>query len=183
MQSIKMESESKNKEYLKLVVVLVVLFSILGGFLLYVSYPLLGTKTVVLATQPVDPFDLIRGQYITIRYEIGSIPIISGAESGDDVYIVLEEDKEGIFRYKTASLNKPSRDNLFIRGQIKSIYGDNMFIEYGIEQYFFERGAKFSTRGITVKVKLSDAGGARIVGLLEDGKPIKIAYENKTLTS
>src|SRR3989344_314410 len=142
MQSIKMESESKNKEYLKLVVVLVVLFSILGGFLLYVSYPLLGTKTVVLATQPVDPFDLIRGQYITIRYEIGSIPIISGAESGDDI-----------------------------------------FIEYGIEQYFFERGAKFSTRGITVKVKLSDAGGARIVGLLEDGKPIKIAYENKTLTS
>src|SRR3989344_4515462 len=112
MQSIKMESESKNKEYLKLVVVLVVLFSILGGFLLYVSYPLLGTKTVVLATQPVDPFDLIRGQYITIRYEIGSIPSVDGAQIGDNVYVVLEEDSTGISRYKSASLDKPSKDNL-----------------------------------------------------------------------
>lgn len=183
MQSIKMESKSKNKEYLKLAIILLILFGILGGFLLYVSYPLLSTKTVILATQPVDPFDLIRGQYIMIRYEIGTIPIIDGAELGDDVYTILEEDNNEIFRYKSASLNKPSKDDLFIRGQIKSIYGDSMYIEYGIEQYFFERGAKFNTRGITVKVKLSDNGGARIVELLEDGKPIKIEYENKTLTS
>ncbi len=162
---------------------LLVLFGILGGFLLYVSFPLLSTKTAVLATQPVDPFDLIRGQYIVIRYEIGTIPFINGAEVGDNVYVVLQEDSEGISRFKEASLDKPSSGELFIRGEIQSINEENMRVEYGIEQYFFERNARFDTTNMDVKVKLSDSGGARIVELLEDGKPIKIQYENKTLTS
>ena len=178
-----MESKLKNKEYLKLAVILVVLFLILGGFLLYVSIPLLSTKTAVLATQPVYPFDLIRGQYIVIRYEIGSISSIEGAEVGDNVYVSLMEDANGTSRYKSASLDKPSKENLFIKGQIKSIYGEKMQVEYGIEQYFFERGARFETRGMEVKVKLSNSGGARIVELLQDGAPIRITYENKTLTS
>lgn len=178
-----MESKSKNKEYLKLAIILGVLFLILGGFLLYVSIPLLSTKTAVLATQPVDPFDLVRGQYIIIRYEIGSIPIIDGAEVGNNVYVSLMEDSNGTSRYKSASLDKPSSDDSFIRGQIKSIYGESMRVEYGIEQYFFERGARFETRGMEVEVKLSGNGGARIVELLQDGEPVKITYGNKTLTS
>ncbi|MBU3907200.1 MAG: GDYXXLXY domain-containing protein [Nanoarchaeota archaeon] len=178
-----MDPKSKNKEYLKLAIILVVFFAISGGFLLYVSYPLLSTKTVVLATQPVDPFDLVRGQYIVIRYEIGTIPFINGAEVGGKVYVILKEDVNGTSIYKTESLDKPSNDNLFIKGQIKSIYGGSMRVEYGIEQYFFERGARFDTRQMTVKVKLSDMGGARIVELLQDGEPVKISYENKTLTS
>ncbi len=175
--------QSKNKEYIRLAIILGVLFIILGGFLLYVSIPLLSTRTMVLATQPVDPFDLVRGQYIVIRYEIGSIPLIEGAEVGDKVYVSLTKDLNGTSRYESASLDKPSRDELFIKGQIKSIYERDMEIEYGIEQYFFERGAMFETRGMEVKVKLSDNGGARIVELLQDGKPVKIDYKNKTLTS
>ncbi|MBS3093003.1 GDYXXLXY domain-containing protein [Candidatus Pacearchaeota archaeon] len=178
-----MESKSKNKEYMKLAIILVVLFLILGGFLLYISIPLLSTKTAVLATQPVDPFDLIRGQYIVIRYEIASIPSIEGAEVGNNIYVSLIEDVNGTSRYKIASLDKPSKDDLFIKGQVKSIYGESMQVEYGIEQYFFERGARFETRGMEVKVKLSGNGGARIVELLQDGEPVKITYENKTLTS
>lgn len=58
-----------------------------------------------------------------------------------------------------------------------------MGVDYGIEQYFFERGASFNTRDMTVKIKLSDSGAARIVELLQDGKPIEIEYQNKTLTS
>lgn len=183
IQSIKMEPKSKNKEYLRLVIVLLVLFIILGGFLLYVSIPLLSKKSIVLATLPIDPFDIIRGQYIVIRYEIGTIPLIKGAEINDNVYVILDEDDEGISRYKSSSLEKPSKDNLFIKGDIKSIGIDTMNVEYGIEQYFFERGAKFDAREMTVKVKLSGSGKARIVELLQDGKPIKIDYENKTLTS
>ena len=178
-----MKLTSKNKEYLKLAIVLGVLFLILGGFLLYVSIPLLSTKTAVLDTYPVDPFDLVRGQYITIRYEIGTIPLIDGAEVGNKVYVSLMEDSNGISRYKSASLNKLSKDDSFIRGQISYIYKDTMGIEYGIEQYFFERGARFETQGMEVKVKLSGNGGARIVELLQDGKPIKITYEDKNLTS
>jgi len=168
-----MKQKSKNKEYLKLVISLGVLFLLLGGFLLYVSTPLLGTKKAVLAAQSVDPFSLVRGQHIIIRYNITSIPFIKDAKVGDSVYVSLADDANGISRYKSASLSEPSRDSLFIRGQIKYIDGDSMIVEYGIEQYFFERGARFKTKGMEVKVKLSDDGGARIVELLRDGEPIK----------
>jgi uncharacterized membrane-anchored protein len=176
------------KEYFKLVALLVILFAILGGFLLYSSYPLLSTKTAVLAVYPVDPFDVLRGQYIIIGYEIGRISFengLEGASVGDKIYVILKEDDKGIFRYETASLTKPS-SGLFIRGTVRSAEdteNGHISIQYGIEQYFFERNARIDTRGMTVKVKISSNGEARIVELLKDGKPLKIQYENKTLTS
>jgi len=174
---------SAKKEYVKLIIVLVVLFMILGGFLLYVSFPLLSQTTVVLATQPVDPFDLIRGQYIVIRYEIGSIPVINDVKVGDKVYVVLEEDEEGISRYKEAFLKKPS-EGIFIKGSVESVRDENIRVRYGIEQYFFERGAEFETRGMLVKAKLSSFGGARIVELLDENQePVKFTYRNKSLVS
>ncbi|MBS3082184.1 GDYXXLXY domain-containing protein [Candidatus Pacearchaeota archaeon] len=178
-----MNSKSKNKEYLKLGVIVLVFLFILGGFLLYVSYPLLSTKKVVLATQPVDPFDILRGQYMTIRYEIGNIPLIRGAQVGNQVYVTLLEDTSGISRYESSSLDKPLLDELFIRGRIISISEDSMRLEYGIEQYFFERNARIEAINIDVEIKLSDNGGARIFRLLKDGQPVNIIYENKTYTS
>ena len=171
------------KEYIRLILVLLVLFVILGSFLLYVSFPLLGTKTAVLATQPVDPFDLVRGQYITIGYEVSSVPKIPDANVGENVYVILKKDNEGISRYQDVSLKKP-KEGIFIRGKIKSVSEENMRVEYGTEQYFFERNAKFNTRNMLVEVRLSDFGGARIVQLLDENqKPLDFEYKNKTLTS
>lgn len=174
---------SKKKEYIRLIIVFAVLFTILGGFLLYLSVPLLSSKTAVLATEPVDPFDLIRGQYIIIRYEIGTIPTISGTEVGDNVYVSLIKDVNGTSRYKTASRTKPKKDEIFIRGTIESINADITRVEYGIEQYFFERGATFEIRGMEVEVKLSNNGGALITELLQDKKPVEMTYKNKSITS
>ena len=53
-----------------------------------------------------------------------------------------------------------------------------MRIEYGIEQFFFERGAKFSMRNITVEVKISNSGQARISKILQNGEPLEIEYKD-----
>mgnify|MGYP001595922502 FL=1 len=169
-----------NKEYLKLIFVVAVLLIILFAFIIYVSYPLLSVKKAVLATQPIDPFDPLRGQYVVIRYEINSIPLVQGAKVRDSIYVTLVDDGEGISRYVEASLNKPSKDKLFIRGEAVSIDMNTMRVEYGIEQYFFERGARFESRVSEVEVKLSDSGASRINQLLSNGEPVKIIYENKT---
>jgi uncharacterized membrane-anchored protein len=159
-------------------VALLVLLGIAGSFILYLSWPLLTGKTVVLATRPVDPFDIFRGQYITINYEIGSIPAIDGAREGESVYVVLEEDEGGIWRYEDASLVRPD-EGTFIKGVISSINGENMRVEYGIEQYFFERGAQLPRGALEVEVKLSKSGQARILQLLQDGEPIDIVYRDR----
>lgn len=171
------------QEYRKLWIILVFSLVVLGGFLLYVSAPLLGSKSTILATQPVDPFDFFRGQYITIRYEINSIPAILGATVGDTVYVVLQEDQNNTARFASSSLEKPSADALFIQGRITYLQSDRMEVTYGIEQYFFERGASFPQRDLTVKIKLNGSGRARISELLSNGEPVTMTYRNLTLTS
>ena len=57
------------REYKKLIATLGVICIIIGVFILYLAWPLMTGKTIVLATRPIDPFDIFRGQYIVINYE------------------------------------------------------------------------------------------------------------------
>jgi len=176
--------KSKNsKQYIRLAIALAVIFGIIIAFLLYVSWPLIVGESIILDTRPVDPFDPLRGQYFTIRYEISTIPIIEGATEGSNIYVILKEDEEGISRYSSASLTKPSTDQNFLKGKVTSIRRGNLNIEYGIEQFFFERDADLPTRGIQVEAKVTRSGKARISKLLQDGEPIAVEYKPVTLTS
>ena len=174
-----MEKKSNNqgavKEIKKLIITLGILIVLLGAFIITLTWPLISGQTIVLATTPVDPFDPFRGQYLVINYEISVIPFITGAESGDDIFVILNKDETGVYRYNTTSLNKP-QNGIFIKGTIKSIYGNNINVKYGIEQYFFEKNAELPTQNITVEAKVAGSGQARIVQLLQNGDPIKIKY-------
>lgn len=176
------ENIKPQRELLKLLLVIVVLVLILGSFILYLSWPLLTGVTVVLATEPVDPFDPLRGQYITIRYEISTIPTPAEVQEGDIVYVSLKKDAEDVSHYADAS-RQPPRSGAFIKGKITQIYGNRSRVEYGIEQYFFERNAQFETFGLQVEAKVAADGQARISRLLRDGKPVEISYEKKSWLS
>ena len=170
------------KQYTRLIIALIVLLGIVVSFILYLSWPSLTGTTIVLALRPVDPFDPLRGQYIILNYDISNIPSIPEAKEGNSVYITLKEDENKIWRLQEASLTKPLQ-GIFIKGTIKSIYGSNMRVEYGIEQFFFERNAELPRQDLTVEVKLSNSGQARISNLLYQGKPVKIEYQKPSLTS
>lgn len=170
-------SYGKNQS-IRLIIALAFVVLVVFSLIFYLSLPLLTGKKIVLSTQPVDPFDILRGQYLTIGYQIGTIPAIDGAQTGDKVYVVLEENSTHIWQYKSASLSKPSDDSTFIRGEVVNIWGEQMRIQYGIEQYFFERDAHIDTRNMTVEAKVGSSGQARIVQLLQNNKPLKIEYSN-----
>jgi len=164
----------------RLGITLGILIGIVLIFTLYLSWPLLTGTTVILETFPVDPFDPIRGQYIVINYKISTLPALDVSE-GQTVYVPLSPNAEGIWEAKEASLSKPS--GTFIKGKVKWISGSEMTLEYGIEQFFFERNAQFSTENLTVEAKVSSSGQARIVQLLHKGEPIEIEYKKPSLTS
>jgi len=170
------------KQFIGLTAVLVLVLVVILSFILYNQWPLITGKKIVLATQPIDPFDPFRGQYITINYEISRLSDIEGFEEKDTIYVSLKEDERGIWRFENASKSKPSRGD-FIRGKVISVYGTSVRIEYGIEQFFFERHAKLPTRNITVEVAVADSGRAKLSQILHNGKPIKIEYEEFDIKS
>ncbi|KHO46658.1 MAG: hypothetical protein QS98_C0002G0106 [archaeon GW2011_AR3] len=170
------------KQTTRLIIGLCVLLGVLAIMILILTWPLMFGKEIILDTRPVDPFDIFRGQYITIAYEIGSIPFVEGVKSGDNIYVWLEEDENHVWRYAGSSPAKPE-DKAFIAGKVNYVSGSTMRVEYGIEQYFFERNAEFSTRNMQVAVKVDSNGNARITRLMQDGKPVVINYQNASLTS
>lgn len=170
----------KSKEVTRLVGTLVVLFAIIGIFLLYTAWPTLTGTSVVLKTRPIDPFDPLRGQYMVITYDISQVPG-AGLSQGDTVYTVIVP-ADGLWVFESVNKQKPL-SGVFLKGRVISSWGESARVEYGIEQYFFEQNAVVPTQGVTVEVKVANNGKASVVELLQDGKPVDIKYQPVTLTS
>lgn len=167
-------------QYKRLIIALAVLIGIAGSFILYLSFPLLTGKTVILKTQPVDPFDLLRGQYLIINYEISRVDLPADVKEGDTVYVSLKEGDDKIWHAEKVLLSKPD-SGIFISGTAKQSWR-GLGVDYGIEQYFFERDAHIP-RMDSVKVKIDGSGQARIVELLMNGTALNITYKKPSLTS
>lgn len=170
------------KQFIGLIVILALMLVMVLSVITYNQWPLMTGKKIILATQPIDPFDPFKGQYLNINYEISNINDVSGFKVGDMVYVSLKEDERGIWKKVAVSTSKPELGD-FIKGKVKTGFGNNVRVEYGIEQFFFERHAELPMRNITVEAAVDSSGRAKIVQLLQNGKPIDIKYENFSIKS
>lgn len=144
---------------------------------------------IVLQARPVDPRDLMRGDYVILGYEITSVDrkIIQGtpADGARDVYVALKPDAGGIWKISRASftpLTDLASDEVQIRGQSNygiSDYPDAVIsLNYGIERYYVPEGEgraiEDSQRDlqITAVVAVDDAGTAVMKALRDNGKQL-----------
>jgi uncharacterized membrane-anchored protein len=116
-------------------------------------------EEVVLRTVPVDPIDLVRGRYVSLRYEISSL----GASEGTTVYVPLRQ--EGDHWTGTYTLKEKPREGVFIRGR-----ATRSGIVYGIETYYADedearRLEREAVDGLDVRVSIDGDGQARIEGV------------------
>ena len=169
------------KQIVGLFVVIFIVLSAVLSFIVYNGWPLWTGKKIVLDTLPVDPFDPFRGQYMIINYEISNLDV-KGFNEGDSIYANLDKDEQGVWRFQSASGSKPEKGD-FIKGNVKRVSGERIRVEYGVEQFFFERHAKLPTTNITVEVSVADSGRAKIVQLLHKGEPVEIEYEKFDIRS
>lgn len=130
-----------------------------------------GTE-VLLPIEPFDPRDPLRGDYVSLQYDISRINqnlIIDEddtVKANDVVYVVLEKENN-YWVARSVTKNKPS-EGFFIKGNVKSAYSYNgtIRIVYGIEQYFISEGTgselekKMSLRQAFAKVVVDKNGKA-----------------------
>ena len=154
---------------------------VLAGELGYCLYPHITGKEVLLATAPVDPRSLFRGQYVRLSFEISRISVSffdqkerESLEVGDTVYVVLKE-HDGVYKASSASSSKPS-GTTYIAGTVSRLGGSIVNVRYGLEAYFAnpERAKELETqrwerRGTrdgrsVVRVRLARNGQAALVG-------------------
>ncbi|MFK4511481.1 GDYXXLXY domain-containing protein [Bradyrhizobium daqingense] len=153
-----------------------------------------GTE-VTLQTQPVDPRDLLRGDYVVLSYDISQVP--AGALAGKpadarhpDVFVKLAPNAKGL--YEAVSVHAEpvavTAPQVLIRGRVGSYGGscgedrrrfcDKLPIKYGLESYFVPEGEGKKLEDARNQQKLRivaavlPSGRAAIKRLLLDGEPV-----------
>ncbi|MEY4488275.1 MAG: hypothetical protein RIQ79_783 [Verrucomicrobiota bacterium] len=98
--------------------------------------------TVRLKTQPVDPRDILRGDYMTLNYDISRAPKPAWwkESQSEDVFVVLR-DEGGYAVIDTILETEPAADETrhWVAAKASESNG-SVRIEYGVERYFVPEG-------------------------------------------
>ena len=149
-------------------------------------------REVTLQTQPVDPRDLLRGDYVVLRYDISQLP--AGALAGQQsvernpiVFVKLAPNAAGV--YEAVSVHTApvavTAPEILIRGRVTYSCGstsrtfcDKLTITYGLESYFVPEGEgktleqARNQQKLRVVAAVLPSGRAAIKRLLLDGQPV-----------
>ncbi|MBL0934039.1 MAG: GDYXXLXY domain-containing protein [Rhizobiaceae bacterium] len=150
-----------------------------------------GTE-IRLAVEPVDPRDLLRGDYVVLGYPISRIDRSLLAETGDRdlkgrwLYVRLSRDDDGSFAPVAAALDEPPVENrldneIDLRGVVVREPGSGetaVQVAYGIERYYVPEGEGRAIEDamrqdrFEIVAAVDEDGSAQIKALLHDGRAI-----------
>lgn len=135
-------------------------------------------REVYIKTTPIDPRDLMRGNYVRLNFEISQFKDIENTiryspHYGERVYVLLNLDENNFVHYFGFTKEKPKK-GLFLSAQIRK-QNENSYdysATYGIESYFLTpkkaRQLEFDLRtGGIAKVKIDKFGKAKVTGFLK----------------
>jgi uncharacterized membrane-anchored protein len=124
-------------------------------------------EVILLKTRPVDPQDLLRGDYMILGYEIADVALPVDGDNWQECWVVLEL-REGYHAGVRASIQRPevTRGQIAVRAR-KHRRG----LMFGIESYYVPEGMgtpRFDK--IEVEAAVSAANRLQIKRVLLDGK-------------
>lgn len=150
-----------------------------------------GTE-VLLKTAPVDPRDLLRGDYVILTYDISNISTtsVTGTRPKEGevarLNVRLKPGEDGFWIVSQASFDPLAAEDgsVVLLSQPITMYGwewenaGNLMVSYGIERFYVPEGeGKPIEDGrnegrVSVAARVSEDGQAQIRALMLDGEPL-----------
>lgn len=165
---------------------------ILGSMIVSRASVLRSGQEVVLRTAPVDPRDLLRGDYVVLTYEISSIPVerLKGKPPEDGayapLYVRLKPAEDGYWVVEEASFTPLpdldgsavlTSDPIYVSNWMWSP-GSQINLTYGIERYYVPEGEgrpiedARNDKRVSVAIRVAASGRAQIRALMLDGRAL-----------
>ena len=150
-------------------------------------------QVVLLKVEPVDPRDWLRGDYVRLGYEIGSVPVKlldkapanGSVTQNGPVFVRLGKDGDGYWRARSAALGAPSppaQGEVDIRGDVsggQSLGSDaSLRVQYTIDRFYVPEGegraieADMRERSFGILVAVASDGTPQIKALMDGGKKL-----------
>jgi uncharacterized membrane-anchored protein len=98
--------------------------------------------TVLLKTRPVDPRDILRGDYMILSYEISRAEktVVRADNLTGDVYVMLKpEGKYHVIEEVLSEEPDATEPRMWVKATAQGGFGD-LRLDYGIERYFVPEG-------------------------------------------
>lgn len=149
-------------------------------------------QEVLLKVEPIDPRDLLRGDYVRLGYEIRNVPvkIVANAPAGEftiaehPIFVRLGKDADGYWRPRSASLDEPAgtppEGEVDIRGSTAARWTlkpeDSFSVTYGIERYYVPEG-----EGRAIETDMRERPFGILAAVAADGtSQIKVLMDGET---
>ena len=170
----------------------VLLTGILGWMVVDRVRLLASGREIVLPIRPVDPRDLLKGDYARLGFDISTVDpammpaapplpsnVVYQRQPPRTVYVTLEQQPDQSWKPVAVALRFPTAhaaNQIVLRGTTQS--WDQRLISYGIERYFVPEGTGgriedlARTSRLSAIVAVDRSGRAAIKGLVSDGRRI-----------
>lgn len=176
------------KQHSLVIGAVVMQFAVVGVLVWSAIGPLLSGREITLMALPRDPRDLMRGDYVELRYGIEELSMdglttdlqpVDVVQFGDELFVTLDSTVTGVVA--TGVFHTKPTSGLFILGrsvQRRSVDDTShqrppnatLSLRYGIEEYYtktetaqrLEQRLRSSGMAIPVVVKIDTDGRARI---------------------
>lgn len=159
-----------------------------GATVLRQERALVSGTVIHLECRPVDPRDLLRGDFVILSYDISTVnpdqvePTLRPPEtlpSGIRVWAELRSD--GQF-HRLVRLHRrptpPEPGNVMLAGRTERRWGpDQIRVSYGLERYYVREGTGNPTGKLTVDVAVPSSGQGLIKQVYVDGVPYADAMD------
>jgi uncharacterized membrane-anchored protein len=101
-------------------------------------------ERVLLETEPVDPRDFLRGDYVMLDYKISDVdenipskPL--ERDEGMEVYVSLAKDAGGVGTVTDIAASRPS-GGLYLKGFLDYSWNSSYTVDYGLGVYYVPEG-------------------------------------------
>jgi uncharacterized membrane-anchored protein len=134
-------------------------------------------QEIKVKTIPVDPRDLLYGDYVTLSYEMSQLkPELWKEQSprpepGSKVYVLMKPSSNGLYEAIGLYGSKPAiqTGEVVLRGMVDSSWNEAIRVRYGLEKYYVPEGAgrelEKQAGNLVVRVKVASWGQMKIDGL------------------
>ena len=162
------------------------------GTVITQEYALATGQVILLETRPVDPRDLLSGDYLMLNYKISDVPtklfsppVKKDLPYGTKIYVALAPGTNQFYGVTRASTNEfapSSGAEIVLRGE--SAYAwwnptNSVHVAYGIERYYVAEGTGNPVGKLTVQAVVPASGHPKIKDVLVDGKPYATVMKNE----
>lgn len=139
-------------------------------------------ERATLQVVPVDPRDLLRGDYVIINLAAARISSdvkgSAAAKKGDRIFVGLSTAGEEPAQPVVVTKDRQSAGSLAIAGTVRSVSQDHIRVDYGIDAFFLPEGEgrkieRLAADRLLLEVSITGDGRSLPLALLVDGKAFK----------